>query len=298
MFTVAKRLRGMAPALLLLFMLGGTAAALDYNDVKNLMQNKVAEEVIINMINTDGSLYVTMEEANEMRAMGASENLIQAMRPRDTTVYGSSQTTPTVVVQTTPTTPSTLYQSTETPTVVVEVEGPVEGMPVVPVDITMYGGHPSRYDKEGWISVSNHDLMPYYILIDQNDKRIFISRSPNGGMVVDSGQNVVVNVRKATYKMYGDSGNKLEVKVRENETNRLSLNPFGVIGNSGLTGVSTERDRVRSEVLFSNYVPAPAVVIQEAPVIVVPSAPPPPVFYGPPHRRYYRGGGGGAYFRW
>lgn len=286
---IRKRILWIAVVLVCLTASG--ARALDYEDVKGLLRNQVAQEVIVNMVNSEGTIYITTEQANELRSMGASENLIAAMRPRSTTMVGGAteyvQAEPVVVG------PTTTVESVE----IGVAAGPAEGSPVMPVAISMTGAFPPRYDKEGWLSISNHDWMPYYILINQGDKRIFISRAPNGGIMVNSGQNVVVNLRKETYKMYGDSGNKLEVKVRENETNRLSLNPFGVVGNSGLTGVSTERDKVRSEVLFNNYVPAPTVIIQEpAPVIVVPP-PPPPVYYRPPYYGPRHRGGSGYYYR-
>ena len=300
MFLSGHRLKKLTVMVLAGVFASAAAFGLDYTDVKNLMQNRVAEEVIINMVASDGNLYITTEEADEMRAMGASENLIAALRPRDTTAAYS----PTVVQQqpTVVQTP-TVVTTTAEPAIVTEIAGgPAEGSPITPVAIRIMGSHPPRYDKEGWLSISNYDWSPYYISINQGDKRIFISRAPNGGMAVDSGQNVVVNLRKETYKMYGDSGEKLEVKVRENETTRLSLNPFGVFGNSGLSGVAVDRDRVRSEILFNNYVPAPTVVVQEAPVIIVPSAPPPPppvYYYGPGYRhRPYHRGDGGVYFRY
>ena len=255
------------------------ANALDVDDVKALVGNQVAEEVIINMVRSDGGIYITTEEANEFRRLGASENLIAALRPTATTTYQTGR--PTVITGSAP----TVVASAPT---LVETVAVADGSPVVSVPIVSSMPYPSRYDKEGWVVVSNHDTSPYYLTVNQSSKRMFLSRFPNGGMTVESGQSVVINLRKETYKLYGDSGEDLKVKIRENETTTIALNPFGVVGNSGLTGTAVDRDKVRREVLFNNYVPPPAVVVQEAPVVVVPP-PPPPVYY---HRPYHYYGGG------
>lgn len=258
---------------------GSGVHALDVDDVKALLGNRVAEEVIINMVRSDGGIYITMEEANEFRALGASENLIAALRPTATTTYQAGQ--PTVV-----TGGSAPAAVVSTPLTLAVDAVVADGSPVVAVPIVSSTPYPPRYDKEGWAVFSNHDTSPYFLTINQSNKRMFLSRFPNGGITLESGQSVAVNLRKESYKLYGDSGEDLKVKVRENETTTVALNPFGVIGNSGLTGTSVDRDNVRREVLFNNYVPPPAVVIQEAPVVVVPP-PPPPVYYHRPY--YYRG---------
>lgn len=54
--------------------------ALDYNDVKNLLRNQVAESVIINMAQQDATLAITNDQANELRAMGATEHLVSSIR--------------------------------------------------------------------------------------------------------------------------------------------------------------------------------------------------------------------------
>lgn len=295
---------------LLLFALvvgfSAAAAALDIEDVKSLIRNQVGEEVIINMANTDTRLFITYEEAEELRRMGASENLITALRPRPTSWSpgavapapsspAPSPSAPTVV---TSGTPPAAAGGVVTGTVIEETVEIDQGAPITMAPIVSAGGYPPRYDKEGWLSISNHDWIPYYLNINQGDKRIFISKVPNGGMAVQSGQNIIVNLRKNTYKTYGDSGEKLEVKIRENETSSLNLNPFGVVGNSGLTGVAISRDKVRSEVLFNNYSPAPAVIVQEPSVIVVQPEPPPVYYYRPPYYRPYRDGVYFHYRRW
>jgi hypothetical protein len=57
-----------------------TAAALDFNDVKNLIGNQVAETVIQNMVGQDSSLVITDSQANELRSLGASETLVASIR--------------------------------------------------------------------------------------------------------------------------------------------------------------------------------------------------------------------------
>jgi hypothetical protein len=243
------------------------AMALDSGDVENLLRNHVAEDVILNMVEDEDSLYITTEEANVLRSLGASENLIAALHPTDiTTTYAE----PDIAAF------AATVESTESM--------PAAGTPIAPVAITMSSAFPPRYDKEGWLTIMNRDWQPYYVNIAVQNKRIFISRSPNGGFALQSGQSITVNIRKEGYKAYGDTGKSLTVKVREAETTTLSLNPFGVFGNSGLTGVATDREKVRTEVLFSNYVPAPTVIVQEPPVVVVPG---PPVYYAPTPRYYY-----------
>ncbi|MDR1613155.1 MAG: hypothetical protein LBT97_10310, partial [Planctomycetota bacterium] len=110
-------------------------------------------------------------------------------------------------------------------------------------------------------------------------------------------------VRREGYKLYGDNGNKLEVKIREGETTTLSLEPFGVAGNSGLNAIAVNRDKVRSETLFDGYVPAP-VVVAPAPRVIYRPAPPPVIIHEPRpgfnFGFYYDGGRGGRrrHHRW
>ncbi len=309
----------------------GRAAALDVGDVKNLIQNKVSEDVIINMVKTDGTIYITPEEAAMFRSMGASENLIAALRPTPYMATPSASAPPAAaaasapakgyrppkvispsqpsaqaapVQQPAPPAPSvTVVQSAPAPTVV--SSGTAEGSPIVPAEVAMSSAYPALYHKEGWLSVYNRDWTTYYLSINVDKEKMFLSKVPNGGMAIDSGQNVIVNIRKHDYKLYGDSGKDLKVNVREGETTTLSLNPFGVFGNSGLTGVATDRDKVRSEVLFYAYSPAPTVIVEQPPVVVQPPVvieQPPvyvvpgpryyrPYYYGP-GPRYYRGGSG------
>lgn len=255
----------------------GRAAAMDVLDVQNMLVNQVPEAVIINMASSQGGLTLSEIDANALRSSGASENLISALgvakaEPVVITSGGTSTTTPTVVTSSAST--------------------PAAGSPIFPASVVTSGAYPALYAKEGWLSVSNRDWQPYFLLVDVQKKRMFLSRNPNGGVQIDSGQNVVLNIRKEGYKLYGDSGEKLTVKIRENMTTTLALEPFGVFGNSGLTGVATDKDKTRSEVLFYPFVPQPQTVIIErpAPVIVEPApvyvVPGPRYYYGP--RYHYR----------
>lgn len=250
------------------------ARGLDFNDVVLMKRNGIDENVIINMVRKEPGLFISEQQANALRAAGASENFVASI-PR-----GTAPAAPVTVqgpIYSTPVTVASGVSSTVIP----------EGSPMTPVDITVVDALPALYGKDGWLMIANSDWESYYLMVDQSAKRLFLSRQPNGGMELPSGRSVSLNLRKESYKMYGDTGNDLKVKIREGEGTRVSLVPFGVVGNSGLKGVSQDREKVRSEVLFSNYVPAPTIVVQEAPVIVVP---------GPP--RYYRPYYGYGYRRW
>lgn len=263
----------------------GAVRALDYVDLVGLYDNGVPEETILNILRQGGGVTITPAQESELRAKGVSENVI--VLARSTAAY-----------------PEPAVATTAQPVpAVVQVQrpvasGPAEGTPVVPLSISTVAAYPSLYAKEGWLSVSNQDYEAYFLNVDRGSKRIFISRVPNGGFEVAAGENIVINTRKETYKMYGDSGIKLEVKVREGETTRLQLVPFGVVGNSGLQGIVQDRERVRNEILFNNYTPPPAVVVvPERPVVVVE---PPVRYYYPSHRPYYRHrpGWGGSFYSW
>lgn len=255
----------------------GRAAALDVLDVQNMLVNEVPEAVIINMAASQGGLNMSEVDANALRSSGASENLITAL--------GVAKAEPVVITNTTTTTAAPATVVTSSPA------SPADGSPMFPASVVVSGAYPALYAKEGWLSVSNRDWQPYFLLIDVQKKRMFLSRNPNGGVQIDSGQNVVLNIRKEGYKLYGDSGEKLTVKIRENLTTTLALEPFGVFGNSGLTGVATDQGKTKSEVLFYPFVPQPqTVIIERPPSVIVERAPvyvvPGPRYYGP--RYHYR----------
>ena len=265
-----------ALALLFLILLSSPAPpALDVGDIKSLLRNQVAEEVIVNLVRSGGPVSLAPGEADELRSLGASENLLAALS-----------------VPAAPASAAILAP-------------PDDLAPVTPLEIGISGAYPPLGDKEGWLSISNHDPQAYHLTADVREKRIFVSRHPNGGLLIGPGQSVVLTLRKEEYKLYGDSGRTLKVKVRENETTHLSFNPFGVQGNNGMTGVVVDRERTRSEVLFDMYASAPpTIIVQEAPppVLVTPGYP-----WGwshqpyPPHRGGRRHGGGGGmsfHFGW
>jgi hypothetical protein len=235
-------------AALLLFV-NTVAAALDFNDVVNLRQNNVPDTVIINMVRQQGGMALTPEQQASLRAGGASEALLAAFAPA-----------PSAAVP---------LQSAA------RVAG--DGEPITPLRVTEMEQMPAVYANEGWLSISNTDCEPYYLSYDTKSRRMLLSDYPNGGVEIRAGANRALNLRKGTYKLYGESGRDLTVHVREHEVTHLSLVPFGVVGNSGLTGVARDRERTRTEMLVANW--TPPVVVQPAPVIVVPAQPPPVYYY-------------------
>ncbi len=248
--------------------------ALDFTDLDSLVQSGVPEDVIISMWNERGAGNISESEANILRQRGASENLIVTIGVRPDAAPAAA---PTVTVR--------------EGTTAVTSTSPAQGSPIMPLDVTMSTAAPALGPKEGWLSIANRDWQAYFILVNYRDHRLTISRHPNGGVVVNPGENVILNLPKHTYKMYGDTGEKLEVKIRECLTTTLSLEPFGVVGNSGLTGIANDRGKIRSEVLFSPYVPVRQVIVEPAPVVVVPPPPPPVRYYydRPYGYRYYYG---------
>ena len=284
--TVGRKafLAAMTASLFILLGIPGVRA-LDSNDVKNLIRNQVPEETIINIVKADGTIFVTLEEADEFRALGASESLVTTLRPTPTSA-------PPI----------------ETPVSAGAAPATIQAMETGQAVISVPAAYPPRQDKEGWLAISNHDAIPYYVSANVGNKRIFISRHATGGAMIESGQSIALALRKEEYKLYGDSGRPLKIKIREGETTTLSFTPFGAIGNSGMKGVVTDRERTRSETLFDMYTPPPAVIvqepapviIQEPPVYIVPG-PPPPYYYHrrpPPPFFHHRGRrrGGGLYF--
>lgn len=245
----------------------GLAAALEYNDIVVMKQNALPDEVIVNMIRDGGGVELTSEQESQLRGMGFSEPVLAAAR--------MSRPVPSAA--------SVPVQVIETPQPVTVHE------PLGPTPITMTAQLPARYAKEGWISVSNTGWESYFMAVDQKAKRIFLSQTPNGGIEIIPGENVALNVRKEGYKMYGNNGKRLNVKVRENEVTRITLIPFGVPGGGILNVSCQDRERVRSEILFGVFVTAPpAVIVEPAPAVIVEPA---PVFIhpGPHYRRHYPG---------
>lgn len=272
--------------LIAMIMLGlsGHVSALDYSDIVLLRQHQVADDVILSMADEQGITALTADQENRLRAEGASENFLVALRGAATQASQGG-----FISEAESSLPATGMSAGAIDRTVV-VAAP---QPVIPLEVTEHAPLPPLYAKEGWLSISNTDLMSYFLAVDVRAKRLFLSKTPNGGFEIPAGENRAINTRKEEYKLYGDSGNDLKIRVRENEVTRLSLVPFGVTGNSGLTGVARDRDRTRSEVLFGNYVPAPPVVVRPAPVVVVPARPiypAVPYYYDPYRYGPYRGG--------
>lgn len=268
---VPKRLQTRAMALLaVLVCFAGFARALDFNDIVALKENQVSDTVVMNMIRDSGGVALTAQQEAHLRGLGTSEALLaEARASRPAPVQA-----PVVVVESAP------------PVTVVEPPAPVPVMEMAPL--------PARYSKEGWVSVSNSGWESYYLQIDQSAKRMFLSQVPNGGVEIAPGQNIALNVRKEGYKMYGNNGRKLSVKVRENEVTRITLTPFGTPGGGTLTASVQDRERVRSEIVFGMVVapPPPAVIVESAPVFVHPA----PMYYGPYPR--FHGPRYGPGYRW
>ncbi len=240
------------------------AAALDFNDIVALRQNNIPDAVIVTMLQQQGGMTLTPEEERILRAGGASDSLLSAFRPA-----------PAAVVQARP-----------------HSSDPVRNEPITPLSVTEMEPLPAVYSGEGWLSISNSDWEPYYLAYDAKSRRMVLSDYPNGGVEIAAGSNRAVNIRKGTYRLYGESGRELKVHIREHEVTYLSLAPFGVIGNSGLTGVARDRERSRQEVLIANWSPPPPVVVQPAPVVVVPAPRPPVYYYGYGYDYYYPRGRG------
>ncbi len=253
-----------------------TAAALDYNDLVLMKENGVADSVIVNMLEDSGGVALTAEQEGRLRGLGASEELLVAARTNTSIAAPVVQVAPVV-------------QSAPSVTVV---------EPAGPVPITEMAALPPRYQKEGWVSVSNSGWETYYLIVDQKAKRMFLSQSPNGGVSIEPGQNIALNVRKETYKMYGQNGRELKVRVRENEITRITMTPMGAPGGGLLTVSAQDRERVRSEILFGHVVRPPTpVYIEPAPTVIVRPGP----VYGPYHRPFYgpyRGHGFGFGYGW
>lgn len=268
----SRRLRARAVvALLAAFTsVAGFVQALDFNDIVALKENRVADAVIMNMIRDSGGVALTGQQEAHLRGLGVSEALLAEV--------GASRPVP---VQP----PVQIVESAPSVTVV---------EPPSPIQVTEMAPLPARYAKEGWVSVSNSGWESYYLMVDQSAKRMFLSQVPNGGVEIMPGQNIALNVRKETYKLYGNNGRKLSVKVRENEVTRVTLTPFGTPGGGTLTASAQDRERVRSEIVFGMIMaaPAPAVIVEPAPPVFIHPA---PVYV--PYRRYH-GPSYGYGYRW
>ncbi len=146
---------------------------------------------------------------------------------------------------------------------------------------------------QGWLTISNRDWQDYTLTLGK--ERLFLTKGAygqnySGGIVIPSAGSITIAVEKDNYRLYGNSDDRLKVRVREGRTTTVSLEPFGYVGNTGLMAVVNDGDRVRNEVIFDNYAP-PVVVAQPTPVVVAPQPvvirrrpppPPPPVIINRP----------------
>lgn len=260
------------------FVVSLTVSALDYPQALSMLKSGADEATIIAHWKLGGSVGVNPEQAAELRAAGASEQLVAMLSISYSAAAPATASEPAPIVST---------------QVVIEAAHPAgaPGSPITPVPIMTEEAAPALYEKQGWIVAANSDWVSYYLVVAEGNKRLFLSKTPNGGIEIPSGHAITIPLKKETYKLYGDTGRELKVKVRRHEPTRLSLTPFGPVGNSGLTGTSQDRDKVRSEVLFGNYVPPPS-VIYSAPVVVAPApvyVPRPSIYYFPrPYPGFYR----------
>lgn len=128
--------------------------------------------------------------------------------------------------------------------------------------------------KQGWLTITNRDWIPY-TFVYAGGRKYYIYRADvnRGGTTLPSGVTVALAIDKDDYSLYGPSGHKLNVKVREGRTTTLSLEPFGYAGSTGLNGVVNDSERVRTAVLIDAL---RAVVVAPPPPTVVVNRPPPP----------------------
>lgn len=130
---------------------------------------------------------------------------------------------------------------------------------------------PSLGRRQGWLTVSNRDWNSYTLAISGDDLFLHREGAGAGGVSIPSGTTVTIALGKDTYDLHGEGRERLKVRVRESRTTTLSLEPFGYVGATGLTGVVNDGDRVDQATLFASYAP-PVVVQPRPPVIVRPPA--------------------------
>lgn len=145
---------------------------------------------------------------------------------------------------------------------------------------------PMRRDM-GMLSVTNRDWSDYTIIVRRGQDDMFIVRGrQRGGTVVPAGSTVAIPLPKENYKMVGESGKQVRIRINERETTAIVLTPFGRPGATGLRADVGNRGKMRSVVLFDE--PRGRIrVISEAPPTII-AAPPPPVIVAPPGGVVYR----------
>ena len=162
-----------------LTVLACTASSLDFNDVKSLLENRVAEQIVINMVQQSSPIVMTVEQENELRAMGGSESLIAAVKNTGPVTYvtedgntysvgqGTPATAPYVQSSPAPSAPTVVYQQTEPsvtyvdPNVYYQPSSPVivtspqptvvyESPTYVEVPTYVYPGYPRYRSGSSW----------------------------------------------------------------------------------------------------------------------------------------------------
>ncbi|MCD7897853.1 MAG: hypothetical protein LUG50_14455 [Planctomycetaceae bacterium] len=144
-----QRLTAVAAATALFFTVAG-AQALDYNDLRNLVSNNVSDSVILNMVQQDSNLAITVEEANELRRLGASESVVMSI-PR---LVGGSVIQPGGSTSSSTTTyvdPGTVYYQDQ-PSVI--VQQPTYVVPSSPTYVVPSYSYPYYYDRGPSLSFS------------------------------------------------------------------------------------------------------------------------------------------------
>lgn len=134
------------------------ASALDISDVKNLVRSQVSEDVIINMVRQSTPVAMSDADANELRGMGASENLIGIVRNSYTGGPVYSQQPGEYVMSDGSTTP--IYPSTAAPSGTVTYVDPGSG--VTYVEPNVYYTTPPTVVYEAPTVVTPTYVYPYY----------------------------------------------------------------------------------------------------------------------------------------
>ncbi len=141
---------------------------------------------------------------------------------------------------------------------------------------------PPLRKKEGWLSITNRDWQNYIIEITRDKIFLHRTRAPGRhGTLIPSGTTVTIAIEKDNYDMYGETSDRLRVRVREGRTTTVSLEPFGFQNNSGLIGIANDGERVRKETLIDTY-SSPVIVPAPPPVVIERPAPPPVIIHRPP----------------
>lgn len=157
---------GLAVALTLFMVTMGAsnAQALDYNDVKNLVANHVSEQVIVNMLQQSNPVAATGDQVNELRSMGASENLIANLQATASAPTATAAA-PAAESWTYVDSDGTVYSSNQAPgSVVAQPSGTVVAPGVVqtsPSTTTYVDPNVTYYDSTGGVIVTSPPTVVY-----------------------------------------------------------------------------------------------------------------------------------------